>query len=773
MSVGLLMVLSGCGDDGAAVTPDASTPTDAAVDAGGGDASFVPAPPAQPAPVDATPCPVGWRERPLEGAAVVCEPYAGEDPSECGPYEAHFPGGEGCEVIGAACPGGQFPDVPTTAVAIYVAEGATGGDGTIGAPFGTVREAAVIARSGAVIVVGKGSYTEEITLRGGVELRGACAAETVITSASAVGLAGVITVTSAEVVLRDLRIEGAARAGLLVDGGSVRAEGVIFDDNSAAGVRITDGGQLVMENCVVRGTRPSATDPFSGSGIDADRRGTVAASRVVIQGNHADGVAARFDAVVDLSDVVISASGGRGIIAARGARITGVRVYLHGNGSVAVLGELEARVELTHVVVRDTSGRGLMARDGGAVLATKGLIERSEEIAVRSQGEGSELTLEDTAVLATRAGSAPVGRGLDVGSGASATVRRLLVSQAIESGISVGGGSLHAEDLTVVETLARPSDLTHGRALMMQGAAQVQLTRARFESSREAAVIAIQDGTLLVAEDLTITNTLPRESDDRFGRALVVEYGAHAEIRRALLEDSFDAAVYVNELGASLTLEDTVIRDVASERSSGGRGRGAEVLRGAAVSMTRVEISHSRELGILVSNGSSLEFEDLRVLDTAPSEWDGAAGRGVTIQVASTATGRGLTVERCFEVGVVVAGDATLDASDVVIRDVARVVCTRDGPCQAGFGMGLGVYVDSVAAVSDFQIEGAATCGVQVDASGLDLTRGVVSSCVIGACVDSPGFDLVRLQNDVQYVDNETNVDATRLPVPAIIGSTE
>jgi hypothetical protein len=37
--------------------------------------------------------------------------------------------------------------------------------------------------------------------------------------------------------------------------------------------------------------------------------------------------------------------------------------------------------------------------------------------------------------------------------------------------------------------------------------------------------------------------------------------------------------------------------------------------------------------------------------------------------------------------------------------------------------------------------------------------------------VASPDFDLARIQDEVEYVDNETSVDATRLPVPDFIDS--
>ncbi|MCH6550946.1 MAG: hypothetical protein IH804_02900 [Planctomycetes bacterium] len=49
-----------------------------------------------------------------------------------------------------------------------------------------------------------------------------------------------------------------------------------------------------------------------------------------------------------------------------------------------------------------------------------------------------------------------------------------------------------------------------------------------------------------------------------------------------------------------------------------------------------------------------------------------------------------------------------------------------------------------------------------------DLERGVVSDSEVGVCVQSDGYDLSRLQMDVQYRDNTTNLDTTALPVPEV-----
>jgi hypothetical protein len=411
---------------------------------------------------------------------------------------------------------------------------------------------------------------------------------------------------------------------------------------------------------------------------------------------------------------------------------------------------------------------------GGAVELSKSIVESSDQYGALVDSGGASMNLEDVAILDTRADFVPQGRALFVSVDGAATLRRVLSLRSVQNAISLAGPavSLVGEDLTIIDTQAQPDDLTHGRGLMMEGGARAEIDRMWIDRSREAAIIAIHDDTFLDVEDLTITNTLPRDADSRFGRGLVVEYGSDAEVRRALIADNLDAAVYVNQPSTSLLLEDAVVRDTGSEVSSTSRGRGMEVILGASTTLHRVDVIRNREVGVLVSSGSSLSFEDLRILDTAPSEWDGDHGRAFSVQLDSTVNGRGLLIERCAEVGFASAGDGVVvDLADVVIRDVARVACTREGTCEDGFGMALGAYVGARVTASHFLIERAATCGVQIDAAGLDLSHGVVASSVIGACVGSPDFDLDRIQDDVEYVDNESSVDTTSLPVPDFIES--
>ena len=70
-------------------------------------------------------------------------------------------------------------------------------------PFGTVASAMNAATDGDIIALAKGTFTEEVNLRNGVTLWGACVAETVLTSSIAELGAGVVQVFPREFGDRD------------------------------------------------------------------------------------------------------------------------------------------------------------------------------------------------------------------------------------------------------------------------------------------------------------------------------------------------------------------------------------------------------------------------------------------------------------------------------------------------------------------------------------------------------------------------------------------
>lgn len=127
-------------------------------------------------------------------------------------------------------------------------------------------------------------------------------------------------------------------------------------------------------------------------------------------------------------------------------------------------------------------------------------------------------------------------------------------------------------------------------------------------------------------------------------------------------------------------------------------------------------------------------------------------------------------VQDVQQVGVLVfdgASMATLDAVEVqrvAPPDCAGAACDIFGDSAYAFG----AYGDSRIVATNFTVRDLEVCGVHVaeQATAL-LMDGEVMRAAIGACIQSDAQAVEDLQNGVQYIDNESNLQATMLPVPA------
>jgi hypothetical protein len=178
-----------------------------------------------------------------------------------------------------------------------------------------------------------------------------------------------------------------------------------------------------------------------------------------------------------------------------------------------------------------------------------------------------------------------------------------------------------------------------------------------------------------------------------------------------------------------------------------------------------IVIEDSRYLG-LQSSGHDVEIRDLVIREIR--------ARGMSDGLGMIVFGMGdpgLTLSRARidhvdYAGILAIDSAVVDGSAVSITDVASIFC-RD-PCPGGPGGSAIVAADSAEVrLTDFAIHRAELCGLHIGGmAGVDVMNGEVTTSAIGACVTSDAYDLSRLMSDVQYRDNDNNLDTSSLPVP-------
>ncbi len=141
-------------------------------------------------------------------------------------------------------------------------------------------------------------------------------------------------------------------------------------------------------------------------------------------------------------------------------------------------------------------------------------------------------------------------------------------------------------------------------------------------------------------------------------------------------------------------------------------------------------------------------------------------------QARSSITGSRITVTDVREHGILTLADGAIELEDVRI---ARVFETRSGGSPFGHGA---TVIDSRLRLTRFEIVSPDYCGVFLGRNAgaeidVDLMMGRVEGARIGACVQAPGYDLMRLTDSVEYVDNDVNLDTTSLPTPTAVGEIE
>ncbi len=577
----LLAVVAACSErspdpDG---DTDAGGEAEAGVDAG---AAFEPTPPAAPA---LAPCPAGWRETDEDPPA--CQPWPEGGRAECAIDEAHFPGETGCTRIGSSCPQGDWhEDLPPDASVLYVRAGAEigVGDGSRQWPFGTIDEAMSEARDETVIALSKGTFEEAVALRRGVTLWGACVAETLVAASLPDPYAGTITIVGDDAIVRNLRVSG-ERAGVWADTTSATLEGVVVDGAENMALVVAYGASVAGTDLALRETRSS--DGRAGIGIVAAQGGSLELSRAVIERNHEIGVAA---------------------------------------------------------------------------------------------GSGSTLRLTDVAILDTRAQdlSGGFGRGLHVYEGAVAELERAVIEGNLEGGAIVlgAGTSLRLTDAVVRDTGSRDSDGTYGRGLDVGSGASVELTRVLLERNRDAAVFAHEPETIVTLTDVVVRHTLGQATDDTRGLGLLVEVQAEVQAERVDFEDNQDTGILVRGAATTLGGVDVAVRGTRGDPEVRDRGVGLEANSGAVVDLARARFERNREAAVIAFDAdTTMSLTEIAITDTLVRDCavdvcaDSTGGLGVVAMSRAAIDLRRFVVAGSALCGVQVAGDGSLDLHEGEIRD--------------------------------------------------------------------------------------------------------
>jgi hypothetical protein len=329
------------------------------------------------------------------------------------------------------------------------------------------------------------------------------------------------------------------------------------------------------------------------------------------------------------------------------------------------------------------------------------------------------------------------------------------------------------EDLVVRRT--RPGVVFGGaRGIEINGGPTARCTRCLVEEVREFGASSDM-GSDLTLTDVVVRNVTARAEDDRAGRGLSVQGGGRLAVSRVAILDALEAGIFVDGSESRVTGQDVTVRRIAPDIGTGSFGRGLTVQYGAGMELARVEILEVHEGGIAATEaGAFMHMTDLLVRDVRARPSDQRFGRGVIGQVGVDVTLERAHIDQVREFGVGAMRDATITLNDVRVSNVLAQDCATAGCDDQPGGHGLGSYFSAQISAQSFEIVEASLCGIQVAEGGtVSLREGLVTGASIGACLQNDMQNVSDLQDDVVYVGNDRNLEATMLPVPGPLDNLE
>jgi len=671
----------------------------------------------------------------------------------------------------------------------------------------------------------------EVTDRSGPALELEGGASLTDLAVSAAGTA--IEVTGADVTVTGVEVRSASTGGIIVrEGGTLTAERVSVrlrdkGAESGIGIQVDGGGAATFSATLIEGARQYAvlatgaaatlrmTDVVIretqrlglgyGTAIQATQGANVVVARGALERNVTSVFMSDADTRVELDQVLVADGRTDGEVAPgvvlEGGELTMRDSAIHRVVGVGLQCQGSGAMRLSDVVVRDTQvipvgvnagnlGTGIniyldeAARSPLDLEASRVSIEASRNAAIIVQGMMASATFADLTVL--DAESAPddlfSGEGILVLDGAHGTVDRARFERIERVALHADwGGELALSDVLVRDVTGVRFDGSRGFGLHALRGSSVTGERLSFERTRQAAVL-INSEAIVALADLTISDvrSAPDSSTyDGFGVGVWVATEADAAMERVRVTGARGAGILCLTAGTRCRFTDIEVTQTQSwERDdlltrTTMLGHGLEIQR-ADAEVSRAVLTNNRGTGLQVIGGS-VDLEDILVQGTREDEAEGIGGYGLTGTAAAQIVGRFIDIVDNGGLGVGAYSEGTVvDLTDVRISD------TRENPCAAETCIdnpgGVGALATGGAALSlrRLEIARSALAGLMLsEGAQADLTTGAIHGNPIGANVQVPGYDIARLQNDVEYIDNETNLDATSLPVPAPPGLSE
>jgi len=461
-----------------------------------------------------------------------------------------------------------------------------GGRGT----FRRIADAVKAAGPGDAVVVSAGTYQEQLVLDRSV----------VVVAEQGQGSVDIIGIT------------GSGEPTVVVEGLECALRGLVIraaDDSGTPAIGISGGAGLLIEDCVVAGSRIHARGNEAGQGSDLTGYGVtsvmVRRSRLGSGRLAAMHLSGRVRAQVE--DSTIEKIDGIGVVLSGGAYLEANRLRMADTAGYGFRLRGDSRVKITDSVLHQTGMAGLLLEDSSTGVLEELRITKAGAAAVHATGS-ARVELIDCRFMDAKAS------GLVVQDRAGLTAKGCAVSDAGANGLLISDGA----EATLTDSRF---DRTTYSAVHLTGTASVRLADCLIRSGAEHGVHA-SNGSRVELEACGISDTgltalsvvdeaTVKAEDCRINGGSV---GVHLESSAAT---SLATCSVAATTGTGIELSGTGFVRLDAVRVNGAKAAGIVIGTGASTEITGSTIEKCDGSGLVVWSGTAPTVTALRVVGVA------------------------------------------------------------------------------------------------------------------------------------------------------------
>jgi hypothetical protein len=351
-----------------------------------------------------------------------------------------------------------------------------------------------------------------------------------------------------------------------------------------------------------------------------------------------------------------------------------------------------SQLNAQRVVILDTlpraadllQGFGILVDQGATAVVDGARLQGNRSAAALVSGKGSQLTLQHAVLVDTlaRASDNAAGYGIEVASGGRAIVQMVHVAQARTAAMVVTGLGSQAEidQAWLTETLPRASDARFGRGLVVASSASVSISGLGVFAARDVGISVTE--AAVSAQDVWISH--PAGTGDGLGRGLEVTEGGSANVRQLRLSGHLNVALSAAGTGTSAEIANLII-DTALPLKGATNGAAVQVSAQARVALRGFRLDNFSLPGLFATDaGTRLDAMDGQL--DSPALPEAQRSFGAVAVGGATLTLTGAAVRHCRGAGIL-ADRAKVELNGVVVSDTTPLA---NGSGGAGLHAHLG-----------------------------------------------------------------------------------